>query len=398
LSKKKITGKSVFLKPNWVNHNRSPKDEICLVTHESFTIAFLEVILKRKPSNVVIGDAPIQGCNWGKLLSTHFYERVKHLASAYQIPVSIKDLRRVTMTFSDGAKHTSKKPLDGFLIFDTGTHSYLEPITKPGKNRFRVTHYNPDRFNESHLKGMHKYCITKEFLNADIVISMPKTKTHEKTGITNALKNIVGLNGDKDFLPHHQIGGTEKGGDSYPGNNNLRHWSELCYDNANRNIGKPTYMFWIRLGSLLWKVSRPGPMDKIGAGWHGNDTTWRMVMDLNKIAIYGTRDGTISYQPQRILYSLCDAIIGGQGDGPLFPKPLPLGIVCFANNSAWADCCMATLMGMDTQKLPLIKAAVASSINRVVDITLNGKKVNIADLSNLAIPAIMPSGWINYRK
>lgn len=393
----KIQGRKIFLKPNWVKHSSNETDHLCLRTHESFILAFLEIVIELMPQSIVIGDAPIQGCKWDKMLDADFTNEVLKLSLKHQIKVEIKDLRRKVMDLASKDMVSNVSSLDDFIIFDVGEASYLEPVTDKGKNKFRVTHYNPDRFKESHASGMHKYCITKELFEADIVISLPKIKTHEKSGITNALKNIVGLNGDKDFLPHHKIGGTKSGGDSYPGNHILRNWSELCYDNANRNLGKKSYWFWVRLASFLWKLSNPGPMDRFGAGWHGNDTTWRMVMDLNLIAIYGKSDGTISKNPQRLLYSLCDGIVGGQKDGPLSPDPLALGVICFTNDSSWADICMATLMGMDIRKLPLLTAARDFSSDRHTSISYNDKSICLDDLKNHIIEAQMPSGWIHYK-
>ncbi len=69
----------------------------------------------------------------------------------------------------------------------------------------------------------------------------------------------------------------------------------------------------------MWKLSFPKKVHYLVAGWYGNDTAWRMVIDLNKIAIYGKQDGTISKTPQLQPHSLCDEIIGGQGDWPLNP-------------------------------------------------------------------------------
>ena len=110
----------------------------------------------------------------------------------------------------------NRSSISEYVIFDVGKDSYLEPITNDKKNLFRVNNYDPDRLAESHRAGVHKYCITKELFEADIIFSLPKVKTHQKAGITAALKNLVGLNGDKDYLPHHRIGGTEIGGDCYP--------------------------------------------------------------------------------------------------------------------------------------------------------------------------------------
>ncbi|MBK6564131.1 MAG: DUF362 domain-containing protein [Saprospiraceae bacterium] len=396
LNTEKINKKKILLKPNWVRHNIAPLDIISLCTHENFIKACLEVILPLKPLSITIGDAPIQGCNWDKLLSANFINSVQNYSNLHNIPIKIKDFRRVIFNPGLNDLMSEMNSLDDYIIFDLKERSYLEPITHKTKNTFRVTQYNPDRFTESHKPGMHKYCITKELFEADIIISLPKVKTHQKAGITAALKNIVGLNGDKDFLPHHRIGGTKMGGDAYPGKSLLRHWAELSYDHANRNKGNWQYKFFTRLGSLIWIFSFPDKTHQHGAAWYGNDTTWRMVMDLNLIIRFGLPDGTLSDNPQRILYSLCDGIIGGQGDGPLHPEPLPLGMVGFTNDSAWNDLSFAILMNMNIEKISLLSAAKLFSDKNNVVLKYNNNMVKLEDLKKFAVDAKMPPGWIEY--
>jgi uncharacterized protein (DUF362 family) len=393
-----ISGKKVLLKPNWVQHPKRETDILCLCTHHNFILAFAEVVLKLKPVLLTIADAPVQSCRWDLCVDQTFLQEIDALKNKYQIPITVKDLRRVVMHLHDQNKVTEQNQMDDYLIFDVGKKSYLEPVTHPTKNTFRVTHYNPDRFLESHSAGMHKYCITKELFEADVVISMPKAKTHEKTGITNALKNIVGLNGDKDFLPHHRLGSAKEGGDAYPEHNWVRSLSERIYDQANKRIGKKFYFTLVRIAALFWRLSLPKSTDRLGAGWHGNDTTWRMVMDLNMIVNYGKKDGTLDPNVQRKFYSLCDGIIGGQKDGPLTPTPLNLGMICFTNDSAWCDIAMATLMSMEVTKLPLLMAAKDFSTHQNINIQYNGKTVNLEELKKRKVPCIMPSGWINYNQ
>lgn len=396
LTEEKVSGKRVLVKPNWVKHFYQKNDFLCLCTHDNFLLAVLEFVLLKKPASVVIGDAPIQGCRWDKLVTKEFTKEVETLSKRHHIPVVIKDFRRVIFDTTANNVDVERNPISEYIIFDVGKKSYLEPITSEGKNLFRVTQYNPDKFITTHKPGMHKYCITKEMFDADIVISVPKVKTHQKAGITCALKNIVGLNGDKDFLPHHRIGGTNMGGDSYPGKNILRYLSELALDNANRNKGKKRYWFWLRLSSLLWKLSFPGKKHQPAAAWFGNNTTWRMVMDLNMVINYGKSDGTLSDKPQRFLYSFCDGIIGGEGDGPLLPEPLNLGVVCFSNDSAYTDICMAILMGLKIEKIPLLTAAKSFMLNRKVSINLNGAPVNLDNLYKYRTNAVLPPGWQDY--
>lgn len=391
-----IKGKKILIKPNWVKHSSVATDEICLRTHDNFTLTTLEVILEKRPSQIILGDAPIQGCRWEKMLSTDFIERVSELSSRYGIEIEIHDFRRVTFDPSKNNPLKERNPMSDYVIFDVGKESWLEPITRKDKKQFRVTNYNPDRLAESHKQGVHKYCITKALFDADVVVSLPKVKTHQKAGITAALKNIVGLNGDKDYLPHHRMGGTGFGGDCYQGKNYLRQWAELAIDFANRRQGKLLYWLGFRTSSVLWKFSFPGKQDNMSAGWYGNDTTWRMVLDLNKIIEFGKGDGTLSNTPQRQFFSLCDGIIGGQGDGPLNPEPLPLGVVSFTNHSGFNDLALATLMGFETEKIPLLLAQKKWLKNKDINLKLNNKQIEINDLSSIAVKTIMPPGWFNY--
>jgi len=397
LNENNLSGKRVLLKPNWVRNSWRPTDTICLRTNDNFILAALEVVLIGKPSEVTIGDAPIQGCSWDKMITVAFLGEVRKLSEMYNIPVKIKDFRRVTFNPALNKVDAELNPLSNYTIFDLGTNSYLEPITSKKKNLFRVTQYNPDRFIESHNPGVHKYCLTNDLFDSDVIISLPKIKTHQKAGITGALKNLVGLNGDKDYLPHHRLGGTDRGGDCYPGHNLLRHWAEIFQDKANRKIGKSIYWFWLRLSSVSWRLSLPKNVHHLGAAWYGNDTTWRMVMDLNRIAYYGKKDGEIAKEPQRLIFSLCDGIIGGQGDGPLNPEPLPLGLISFSNDSALNDISMATLMGIDYKKLPLLVAAEKFNPKNKPSVYLNGILTNQIDLKQLSINAKMPPGWIDYQ-
>jgi uncharacterized protein (DUF362 family) len=394
----KIRGKKILLKPNWVVHSTKASDELCLRTHDNFLLTILEVILEKHPAKITIGDAPIQGCDWDKMLSQSFYHRIKELSQINSVTIEIKDFRRKTFNPDKNNPSGERLPFSEFVIFDTGEESFLEPISIEGKNIFRVTNYNPDRLGESHTKGVHKYCITKEFFDADIIISIPKIKTHQKTGITGALKNLVGVNGDKDFLPHHRIGGIGFGGDCYPGKNYLRLWSELALDQANRNQGKASYRFWTKLCSVLWRLNKRQKTHHLMAAWYGNDTTWRMVMDINKVAIFGKEDGILAKEPQRVLYSLCDGIIGGQGDGPLHPDPLALGVICFSNNSKLTDICMAALMGFDIQKIPLLAKAYQPIEFNETKLRLNDHPIEFNEIIKYSIATIPSPGWIDHLK
>jgi hypothetical protein len=396
LSESDIRGRRILLKPNWVKHSTGINDDICLRTNDNFLLATLELIMRCSPSDITVGDAPIQGGRWNDIVNDNLTQKINELSEKHAVPVHIKDFRRTFFYTGKNKLKTDLRPQSDYLIFDVQEKSFLEQITDKEANKFRVTDYDPAKLNDTHKSGTHKYCITKELIENDIIISMPKIKTHQKAGLTGALKNIVGLNGDKDFLPHHTIGGTRFGGDCYPGGNHLRYWAEIAMDKANSHRGRKEYFLWVKLASLLWRLSLPKDVHNMEAGWYGNDTTWRMVMDLNRIAYYGNSDGTFSDKPNRKIFSLCDGIIGGQGDGPLWPTPLELGVISFTDNPAINDIAMASLMGFDFNKFPLLNESVILFPVNKTEIFINGVLSSLADLRKLSIKTNPPRGWKSY--
>jgi len=86
-----------------------------------------------------------------------------------------------------------------------------------------------------------------------------------------------------------------------------------------------------------------------------------MVLDLNRILLYGRIDGSLSDVPQRNIYSLTDGIIAGEGEGPLAPSPIVLGAVSFSSSSPYADLVHCALMRLAWQKIPLVRQSYANN-------------------------------------
>jgi uncharacterized protein (DUF362 family) len=65
-------------------------------------------------------------------------------------------------------------------------------------------------------------------------------------------------------------------------------------------------------------------------------------------------------QPQRQVLHVVDAVVAGQGDGPLRPQPLPLGLILAGRNAAAVDRVGAHLLGYDPERLPIVREAFGS--------------------------------------
>lgn len=355
-------GARVLMKPNWVLHrNAGNHGETSLVTHPRFILAALHEVLAAGPSQVTIGDAPVQGCDFDRVVTPELRTEVARLAAAHDVPIEIVDFRRVYTPGGNlaGEVESERRPLDRYALFDLGRDSLLEPISEPG--RFRITQYDPDKLARVHCPGRHQFLLCRDAFEADVIVNLPKLKLHKKAGITGALKNLVGLNGDKDYLPHHRVGGAAAGGDCYPGASVPRRLAELMLDTANRRIGHRRYLVWRTLAQLCW-LATPNRDDgaQLDASWWGNDTCWRMALDLNRIVCYGRPDGTMADRPQRTMLTLTDAIVCGEGDGPLAPEPLAVGAVTFSDCAAAAEVAHAALLRVDDRTLPIITQAFGS--------------------------------------
>lgn len=392
-----IKGKSILLKPNWVRHELKESDFVCLRTNDNLLLCILEEILLFHPSKVLIADAPVQGCIWDKMITIGFLQEIDYLSEKYTTPIIVKDLRRTVADLKNNKISREIHPISDYVIFNLGEESFLEPIST-AKNRFRVTCYDPDRLSAVHHNGMHKYCIAKDVFEYDVIITIPKLKTHRMAGMTNALKLLVGINGDKDYLPHHRIGSLKEGGDNYKDRNMLRSIANHIVDEANRRIGTPLGSYLNKVGVGFWKLSKPDKATLMNAGWYGNDTIWRTVMDINKIALFGDREGVIHHNQQRRLYIIMDGVIGGQGDGPLHPDPSPLGVIAISDNPYLMDVVASQLYHLDYNRIPLLREAYRQVENVDYSVYVNSENTTFNDVPKYGIDIRMSPGWEDYKK
>lgn len=350
-------GASVLLKPNWVLHyNEAGAGMECMITSPAFVLAVLAEVIAAGAGRVVIGDAPIQGAEFDGLATVEFRAQARTIAGS--VPLDIVDFRKVVATRERGRlrHHASARAESRYVEFDLAGESRLEPVSSP-PDRFRCTNYDPDQMAGVQRPGVHRFLLAREPFEVDVILNLPKLKTHAKGGITAALKNLVGMNGDKNYLPHHRVGGSSLGGDCYQGLKPFKRIGEALLDAANRRIGRPGYLAVLRAGQVA-NLVHGGDLE---GKWWGNDTTWRMVLDLNRILLYGDADGGMHESPQRRIWTLTDALVAGERNGPLAPEPRQLRAVTCASNAAHADVAHLALMRFDPMRVPLVREAFAAT-------------------------------------
>jgi len=221
--------------------------------------------------------------------------------------------------------------------------------------------YNWKETNEHHHMGRHEYAVSRSPLVADVFINLPKLKTHKKCGITVNLKSLVGINANKNLLPHYVFGSPGNGGDQFERPSVRRSLENFVVRSSKKLLLKELSWFkdvarrTKRVGYELFgdteKVVRSG-------NWHGNDTVWRMSLDLNRILLYADADGIMhpGSTPKRYL-SIVDGIAAMEGNGPVAGTRREAGILVGGSDPVAVDTVCARLMGFDEKRLPLIARA-----------------------------------------
>jgi len=352
---------------------------------------FLAIAMDGK-GEIIIADAPLQNCDFDNLKKeTHLLDIVTQFNDKYpNINVVIEDWRITTIKNSGAYVRNVQKfrltDMDEvqkeYTVVDQGVDSLLEDISEYSY-RFRVTKYKPSILQSHHAKGRHEYLITNRVLEADFIVNLPTLKTHIKAGITCAMKNLVGINGHKEFLPHHIKGSYFEGGDNYATTSWFKSKYEDLYDYVWENINNLSVIkrkLLMKTLDYLWMLSKLFGSENISAGsWMGNDTIWRTTLDLKHIAYFG------GVKSRKIL-TIVDGIIAGEGEGPLEPSPKPLGILVAGENPAYVDAVVAKMMGYVIARIPTVYNAIYNRKSKFGSVYLEDYKVSYVKENSQAIP------------
>ena len=143
-------------------------------------------------------------------------------------------------------------------------------------------------------------------------------------------------------------------------------------------------------------------------GWHGNDTIWRTVDDLNRLLFfYDQNTGRLGHERQRRFFALVDGIVAMEGNGPLRGMAKPCGVLLAGADPLAVDVVAATLMGFRWQRIPLLRGAMAySGVLRYSDFSGDASEFNILSnaegwqslkmLEATHLSFIPPAGWRQY--
>lgn len=372
-------GETVVLKPNWVKEHdeRRPGPGAWehVVTHPAVIEAVAAWVAGQLGARgrIVICDAPQTDSSFARLREYCCLDDVvARLRTQHPgLRIELLDLRPEEWHAVDGVVVAKQKQAgDPLGSTHAALHQGSEFVEFSGQGRLYGASFDMAETNDHHCGERHEYLLCRTPMEADVFINLPKLKTHKKVGLTCALKNLVGINANKNWLPHHTEGTPEDGGDQFPKATTKARLEHSWMGTAKRWLKNRPGMS--RLFVPLKKAGRLyfGDTQKVvrSGNWHGNDTCWRMVLDLNKCLFFFGGDGKPRPKPLRYL-ALVDGIIGGEGNGPMAPDPVPAGVILAGTHPVAVDLAAATLMGFDWRKIRLLKHCFSMRPPTFVDFT-----------------------------
>jgi uncharacterized protein (DUF362 family) len=369
-------GGTVVIKPNWVmDYNPLGHSIESLVTHTSLIRHMIDACAAAMEGTgtVIVGDCPLQGCDFRELQQRNRMTELVGLVRQ-QFPglkVEIQDWRLTVLQRQSrrdgpvlspqvGRREGDSAQRSDYELVDVGRDSFLEEISDYARD-FRVTMYKPSLMRAHHQPGRHEYLVARCAREADLFINLPKMKTHMKAGLTGALKNLVGINGHKEFLPHHIKGSYFDGGDCYCQSNVFSRRADRWYDDwweAYEGLSVPQRRIFALVHRLLRGAAVTTGGSWISAGsWSGNETLWRTILDVNHLLYFGPKS------PKHIL-TVVDGIVAGEGNGPLRCSPKASGLLVAGDNPACIDAVLAHLMGYNLARIPTVYHALTHRKSR----------------------------------
>lgn len=369
-------GSRIVLKPNLIRHWNPAQDGRggtvqSVITHGSIirAVADYAMLAAGPDGSVAIAEAPQMDCDFDRIREIVGLDSiVDEYDRVIDRELEVIDLRREAVVFKDGVIEERRSlpgdPL-GYRAVDLGDRSFFSD-SGLDPNRFRGADYDPGPTATHHSGGRNAYLLSETVLSADLVINLPKLKTHKKTGVTLAIKNLVGINGDKNWLPHHSLGSVDEGGDEFPESNLIDRIRSRATEIARFFLAKGRGLKFFQMARRIESATRGDEFIRSG-NWYGNRTTWRMCCDLNRCLYYSDKNGLHldAPAPVRTVLTIIDGVLAGEGEGPLAPGDVPLGVVIAGTDPVGVDLVAVRLMGFDEMKLEKLKGPMLDEGPRI---------------------------------
>ena len=376
----------IVVKPNWIQEAHEARPDVWepVMTHPVLVMAVIEALAEKMNGEgaICLCDAPSGYADFDAIVLRGglkaWLQKVRRQWPSLKL--ELLDLRREIWVQKEdvvvGRRPNAQDPR-GYVQVDLGKESLF--YRHPGEGRYYGADYDRHVVNDHHHGEQQEYLLAGASVRCDLFINLPKLKTHKKTGLTCCLKNLVGINGDKNWLPHYTEGTPKALGDEFP-DESVSHVLERTLKKAGQKLA----MASPGAGTWIYRKIRKAGKGALGdsenvirsGNWYGNDTCWRMVLDLNRAFLYANPDGSMRKRGEAKNYlAIVDGIVGGEGNGPLCPDPVHSGVLMAGDDPAALDAVACKLMGFDPLRVPMVREAFADHRWRISPLSMKGLQV-----------------------
>ncbi len=412
-------GNLVVIKPNLVYHTHPLGRDgvLSMITNGAVIRPIIDYAWKALSGKgeIVIADVPLQTANWESMTKDNGLQELVTYLQSQGIAISLIDLRHERALMNEHGAITKRILWDGdprgYAPVDLKKDSALIPIINHAK-KFRITDYSAGTVEKHHTPEKNEYLIAKTILAADVFINVPKLKTHKKAGVTIAMKNLIGINGDKSWIAHHRDGEPHLGGDEFPKKD---WWDTFRYRTYTILKESAVGRFILSLAVFILKsLTKQQGKTKINSpllsfrgltqgSWYGNDTLWRVIHDLNRIILYADKNGIMQTTLQRKYLAIVDGVLAGEGDGPMRHRPKEARTLFAGNHPIAVDMVAAHFMGFDYKKIPqlshaftLHRYALAPTSTEQISVVTASDSTLLPNWEPQSTPFFPPHTWRNH--
>lgn len=320
-------GDTVVIKPNWGTQYLFPKP----VTHPSVVVPVIEYAVKAGAAKIILIEGPMtlyrsQKYFWGPAFVNAF-GLVKELQKRYpDVEFRFQDANGDQFLWVELGDATTFRDVYGIPDLDHDGHTgFVHDLFFDVSD---ANGYNPEKYK------LGIYAIAKSYLEGDVFIGVPKLKTHGWTGITAALKNLMGLNlrTTSHFLKQEVWEEFEKMPDF-----------AMYRESPIRDVPHYSRASWNGKGFVNRKL--------IG---YENDILWRSLCDLNKLIRYADKNGKMQPTIQRRYAVVVDAIIGTDRGGPVSPSTVETNAIVAGFDPVAVDAACLRIMNWNYKKIRLV--------------------------------------------
>lgn len=196
-------------------------DWIATVTNRSLVEAVLMVIAQKatEPVEITIGDAPMARSKHEITLKLLGLRKLIKKYNHGFLSIQLIDIREWYWKYV-ATMCVSRKKLPGDPKGIKYVNLKNDSAFSGKENKDYEAFDNIKPVSEFHNEKDNIFSISGSILDADLFINLPKMKTHRIAGITCAMKNLVGMNANKNCVPHNTKGSSCEGGDAFEGSRN----------------------------------------------------------------------------------------------------------------------------------------------------------------------------------